>query len=93
MNLSDPDNKDKLEFITGMLKRRGLYLDKKDSWEVHGPQQDMKYQVYIGPAYKKKTREWLLIAIHPRSVYWIENYPDWRNCKPENRITIEEGLL
>lgn len=26
----------------------GLKLDADDKWEVHGPHEDMNYQVYVG---------------------------------------------
>jgi hypothetical protein len=72
-----------------MLERRGLYLDKKDDWEVHGPHKGMNYQVYVGLAYIKKSKEWTYVSIYPRSAYWIEDPCDWWKCEPENRIFIK----
>jgi hypothetical protein len=78
--------KETLDFVFGMLARRGLYLKNNDEWEIHGPHQDMNYQVYIGPAYRKK--ECFLVAIYPKAVYEIDNYDDWWKADPEKRITI-----
>ena len=41
------------ERIKSALKRRGLEFDPREEWGVHGPHQDMNYQVYIGHAYYK----------------------------------------
>lgn len=37
-----------LNSIKQRLRRRGLKPDLDGEWEVHGPHQDMDYQVYIG---------------------------------------------
>jgi len=65
---------------------RKRFLKNNDEWEIHGPHQDMNYQVYIGPAYRKK--ECFLVAIYPKAVYEIDNYDDWWKADPEKRITI-----
>ena len=54
------EEKEKLKFITGMLERRGLYLDKNDEWEVHGPHPGMNYQVFVGTAYEKEKTKCLI---------------------------------
>ena len=82
------DEKDISDFIIGMLDRRGLYLKKNDEWEVHGPHPDMNYQVYIGPAYRKKPKECFLVAVYPKAVYGIEDYSDWWKTDPKYRINI-----
>lgn len=38
--------------IDDALGKRGLILDDSEDWEVHGPHQEMNYQVYIGWAYR-----------------------------------------
>ena len=45
INLNDSDKKDRLKFQTGIIKKKGFCLNKKDTWEVHKPQQEMDYQV------------------------------------------------
>ena len=45
--------KEDLKFIQSALDRLNLFMDKDDEWEVHGPQQDMNYQVYVGRAFEK----------------------------------------
>ena len=42
------EDKDILKRIKSTMKRRGLFVDAQDEWEVHGPHQDMNYQVFIG---------------------------------------------
>ncbi len=82
------EKKEIIEFISGMLERRGLNLYKKalEDWEIHGPHPDMNYQVYIGLAKDKKTKEQGWVAIYPKSVYWIEDPSDWWKVGSENKI-------
>ncbi len=49
----DPYASSYKERIKQALRRRGLEFDPKEEWEVHGPHQDMNYQVYIGYGYYK----------------------------------------
>jgi hypothetical protein len=42
-----------LNKIKSVLKRRALVMDPEDEWEIHGPHQDMDYQVLVGPVYEK----------------------------------------
>ena len=45
--------KEILNRIKTALTRRGLIMDLEDEWEIHGPHQDMDYQVLVGPVYEK----------------------------------------
>ena len=45
-------DKETLNRIKSAMKRRGLFVDPEDDWEIHGPHQDMNYQVFIGPVYE-----------------------------------------
>lgn len=45
--------KEDLKFIRSALRRRNLFMDEDDKWEVQGPRQDMNYQVYVGRAFEK----------------------------------------
>ena len=42
-----------MKVIERVLGRRGLKPDFESDWEIHGPHQDMNYQVYVGYAKSK----------------------------------------
>ena len=44
--------KEHLEYIKRKLNSRGLKIDTTDDWEVHGPHENMNYQVFIGYGYQ-----------------------------------------
>jgi hypothetical protein len=82
-----------LKKIKQALKRRDLFFDPEDDWEVHGPHQDMNYQVYVGRAYetfepdaKYEYDKGFNIAIFPRAVYAFAF--SWQNCNPTDRIPV-----
>lgn len=58
--------------IRRILSRRGLAPNLREEWEIHGPHQDMNYQVYIGYAVPRDEKE-------------ICRYPgcnlSWKKCK------------
>lgn len=54
MSFLDFENgKEDLKFIRSALRKRGLFMDEEDEWEVHGPHQDMNYLVYIGRVFEQ----------------------------------------
>jgi len=44
------DQRHHLTYISRVLSRRGLLPDLGEEWEIHGPHDDMDYQVYVGYA-------------------------------------------
>jgi len=76
-----------LRRIKKALTRRGLRPDLDDEWEIHGPHQNMNYQVLIGGSYDK-TEHYFLVAIYPWAVYEIEAESEWWKVGPENRMYI-----
>ncbi|MGV7224637.1 MAG: hypothetical protein ACQ9MH_24365 [Nitrospinales bacterium] len=46
-------SKEDLKFILSALRRKNLFMDEEDDWEVHGPHDDMDYQVYIGRVFEQ----------------------------------------
>jgi hypothetical protein len=72
--------------IKSALAGRGLIPDFDDcEWEIHGPHQDMDYQVLIGWAHDGADN-WACVAIYPRAVYKIDDPGDWWKC--EERIPV-----
>lgn len=67
------------------LWRRRLALSVK-GWEVHGPHQDMPYQVFIGWCRETKGNKERLVAVYPRRIYEIEDPADWWKARPEDAI-------
>jgi hypothetical protein len=60
--------------VKAALRRRGLEPDATAEWEVHGPHQDMNYEVYIGPACERGSNaRYMTVVIYPRAVYEIED--------------------
>ena len=59
--LNFKEEKYNLQRIKSALRRRWLTMDPADDWEIHGPHQDMNYQIFIGPAYLKG--KWNCIAV------------------------------
>lgn len=71
--------------IKKALRRRGLELDTQEEWEIHGPHQDMNYQVYVGGAYINPTSgakcicpdekmRYVNCKAHRRE-FWVAIYP------------------
>ena len=94
-------DKRQLNRIKSYLKRRGLFMDPEDEWEIHGPHQDMNYEVLIGPAYKKvdlsvpcnceqnncqRHHDGFFVVIYPKTVYRIDDPDDWWKPKKEDKI-------
>jgi len=90
-----------LNHIKSALKRRGLLMDPENEWEIHGPHEDMNYQVCIGIAYERldykipctceqnnclRHRDGFYVVIYPRAVYCIEDPDDWWKPKEEDKI-------
>jgi hypothetical protein len=46
-----------LSIIRRALFRRGLAPDLDELWEIHGPHQEMSYQVYVGYAIPKNEKQ------------------------------------
>jgi hypothetical protein len=74
--------------INRQLRRRGLIPCLDSEWEVHGPHQNMNYQVYLGEAIYKTDGETILVAIFPRSVHEIDSTEDWYKCTSANAIPV-----
>ena len=76
--------------IRKALSRRGLKFDEGGDWEIHGPHDQMDYQVYVGSAYREADPEaWFDVAIYPHAVYEIESSDEWtKDARPENRNPI-----
>jgi len=74
--------KEHLAIIRKRLAVRGLKPDLKSEWEIHGPHQDMNYQVYVGYAMPSDDKEecrycslpWKQCKVHP-NYYCVVIYP------------------
>ena len=78
-----------LQKITAALKRRDLLpVTDEEEWEIHGPHDQMNYQVYVGYAVSKDDpNDCPLVAIYPRAIYEIEERSDWGRVLPEKKIS------
>ena len=86
IDLEDEDNgKRYLQKLEAALGRRGLKPDTSQEWEIHGPHQNMNYQVLIGWAFDDKDN-WQLVAVYPRAVYAIDEADKWYQMDSKNRI-------
>lgn len=74
--------------IMRILRRRGMKPNMKMEWEIHGPHQNMNYQVYVGDAIDS-SGDTGYVAIYPRAVYEIDNSFDWWKPEPERKIPIQ----
>ena len=77
------------EKITSLLKRRGLRPDLTEPWEIHGPHEDMNYQVYVGYAVNTDDpSDTYCVSIRPgQGVYEIDDPSEWYKTEPDRRIT------
>jgi hypothetical protein len=80
---SEPEH---LEYLRKRLASYGLKPDKNWEWEIHGPHQDMDYQVYIGYAKDARGIEHC-VAVYPRSIYEVDDPSDWYKGFSENRLS------
>ena len=71
--------------IISALERRGWKPDLRSDWEIHGPNQDMEYQVYVGTAIDADGQD-RYVVIHPRAVYEIDDRNDWSRPEGDRRI-------
>jgi hypothetical protein len=94
-NMGDLDfryEKYHLRRIRETLKRRNLLMNpENDGWQIHGPHEDMNYQVYEGRAYTRKEdvnsyNQGFDVVIFPKAVYEINS--SWHHVSPEDRIPV-----
>jgi hypothetical protein len=78
---SEPDHTRR---IRRALESRGLQFDPAEEWEIHGPHQDMNYEVYVGTAREGKMLR--TVAIWPKAVYAVGDTSRWWDISPENRL-------
>jgi hypothetical protein len=72
------------KYIEKRLTSRGLEINKKWAWEIHGPHQDMNYVVYVG-----LVKDGRMVVIYPKKVYEIDDESKWWDCDPEKIIENE----
>lgn len=72
--------------IEKTLANRGMTIDPRWEWEVHGPHPDFKYQVYVGFANARWQRGTLCVAIYPNKVYEIDSPCAWNKINSEKEI-------
>ena len=81
--------KEHLRRVKSASSKRGLMPDLSQEWEIHGPHQNMNYQVLVGWAYDNTCNRHL-IAIYPRVIYEIDDYSKWWNVGCQNKIALKK---
>ena len=66
-------SKEDLKFILSALRRRNLFMDEEDDWEIHGPHHDMDYQVYIGRVFEQPLPVYTFLHVLPRELIAAKN--------------------
>jgi len=77
--------KEMFAIIKKRIGERGLEAVDHDEWEVHGPHQDMNYQVLVGPIKGSWGPAHSYAVIYPSGVWEIEGSEFW------NRPNGHEG--
>lgn len=78
-----------LKRVKSASSKRGLMPDLSQEWEIHGPHQNMNYQVLVGWAYDDNCNLHL-IAVYPRAIYEIDDYSKWWDVGSQNRIALKK---
>ena len=90
MGYLDPE-KDKKHFhhIAQRLRPRLMEYLTSENWEIHGPHNQMPYQVYVGPAkYTYLPFSEVYVAIYPTGVFKIDD-PGKLSCpRIEDQIPV-----
>jgi hypothetical protein len=84
------------KYVRRQLKRRGL-VPSGDTWEIHGPHQNMNYQVYVGEASRisKPEEEFSEVAVftHTNRLGLIQDGKTWADKLQWVPITGHEEVL
>jgi hypothetical protein len=86
------NDKYSLEFIEQKLNKVGMTIDDSEEWEVHGPHEDMNYQVYVGPANFDKVIwgntkfDGLYVAVCDKGVFDVEDMNNWNLRTEDNKV-------